>query len=128
MEFEKTKKEFIIDQDEYSKSKLSELMGMMLNFCKVTKDGQVVILEKVPTRKAIKLIVSARFVAHAAEASISETITREELKAYSGIKDAVFLARFNEMLRENFAEEKDKRIKAKNILLIEQFLRSLKNE
>ncbi len=128
MEFEKTKKEFIIDQEEYSKSKLSELMTMMISFCKVTKDGQVVILEKVPTRKVLKLIVSARFIAHAAESSISETVTREELKAYSGMKDAVFLVRFSEMLRENFAEEKDKKVKAKNIVLIEQFLRSLKNE
>jgi hypothetical protein len=120
--FDKVKKEFIVDQEEYSKSQLSKLMSILLNFCKITRDGQVIIMKKIATRKILKLILSARFVAHAADDSIHETITREELKAYSRIKDAVFTTRFNDMLRENFAEKKDNVIKAKNILLIEQFL------
>ena len=127
--FEKVKKEFIVDQEEYSKSQLSKLMSILLNFCKITKDGQVITMKKIATRKVLKLILSARFIAHAADNSIRETITKEELRAYSGIaKDNVFTARFNDMLRENFAEKKENIVKAKNILLIEQFLGGLKNE
>ncbi len=129
MEFDKLKREFIVDQEEYSKSQLSELMNILLKFCKVTLDGQVIITKGISTRKVLKLILSARFIAHAANDKISEYLKREELKAYSGIgKDMVFTVRFNELLRDNFADKKDEKIKAKNILLVERFLKEIEEK
>ena len=126
--FERLKKEFIVDQEEHSKQQLTSLMSLLLPLCKVTKDGQVVITEKIPTRKILKLILSARFIAHVADKSIQMGLSREELKAYSSMRDNVFTTRLNELLRENFADERDdEKIYAKNILLIEQFLKTMKN-
>lgn len=126
MEFEKTKKEFIVDEEEYSKGQLSLLMSQLLKFCKVTKNGQVMVIKKVSTRKILKLILSAKFIAHKADKTIVGNVTREELKVYSGMKDNVFTARFNELLKENFVDKKENKLSAKNILLVEQFLQSLK--
>jgi len=125
-DFDRLKKDFIVDQEEHTKEKLASLMALLLPLCKVTKDGQVVITEKIPTRKVLKLILSARFIAHVAQDSISAEVSKEELKAYSAMRENVLNTRLNELLRENFAEKKENAIKAKNILLIEQFLRGLK--
>lgn len=128
MEFEKIKKEWIVDEKEYSKTKLLDLISKLNSSCKITKTGQVIISKKIPTRKILKLIISARFIANAADSSILQGIAREELKTYSGLKDKIFVTRINEMLRENFAERMDeKNLRAKNILLIERFLNDLEN-
>lgn len=124
--FEKIKKDFIVDEEEYSKDKLSSLMSKLSSFCKITKDGQVILMKKVSTRKMLKLILSARFIANAVNKSILPEVGKDELKAYSSMKNDVFNTRFNEILRENFAEKKNDKLKSKNILLVEQFLENLK--
>ncbi len=129
MDFEKIKKEWIVNEEEYSKTKLSDLILKLSSSCKITKNGQVIVSKNLSGRKILKFILSARFVANAADSSIPREITREELKAYSGLKDKVFASRLSDMLRENFAEKiDDKNIRAKNILFIERFLNDFKNE
>ena len=127
MDFEKIKKEFIVDEEEYSREKLSSLMITLSSFCKITKDGQVIILQAVPTRKILKLIICARFVAHEVNKEIDQFVTKQDLRVYSSLKDNVFIARFNEMLKENFAEKKGETFKVKNILFVEKFLNELIN-
>lgn len=123
------KEGFIVDKEEYSKEKVKGLVEIVSSFCKVTKKGEVFILKKVSTRKVLKLILGARFIAHILDNSIPEEVSRKELEAYSNMKKKVFIARFNEMLRENFAEkEENSKLKAKNILVLEQFLEQLKEK
>lgn len=126
--FDKAVNNFIVDEEEYSKEKITPLIEILSKFCKITKKGDVFPLKDIPTRKILKLILSARLVAHFVDKNISAEMSREELKAYSMMKNEVFTTRFNEMLRENFAEEKNKNFSAKNILLVEQFLKKFGDE
>jgi len=126
-DFETAKKNFIIDQEEYSRPKLTELMNKLYKWVKVTKEGQLILLKKIPTRKVLRLLISARFIAHLASSEISVGLSKEELKAYSRLQDNVFSTRLSETFRDKFAEEKDGLIQIKNIFLIEQFLGVLKD-
>ncbi len=123
--FEEIKKRFIIDEAEYPPEKLEHLIKIMLNFVRVSKDGQVVIIKNVPTRKILPLILSARFVANKVEKNIKESIEREELKNYSYLDKMVFNARFADLKKEGFIEKDKEPLKAKNILLVERFLEKL---
>jgi len=125
MEFEKAKKDFIINSKEYTKENLTKLMQAISNFAKVGEDGEVVIIKKISTRKVLKLILAARFVAHEVEDSISSDVSKNELETYSGLKKPIFIARYNEILREGFAKKDGESFKAKNILLVEKFLSEL---
>jgi len=127
MDFEKIKKEFIVNPKEYSKEKLANLMSSLLEFVRVGNKGEVVVVRKVPSRKILKLILSARYVAHEAEDAISPDVSRTELESYSGLKKPVFSARISEVQREGFADKKGDVIRAKNILLIEKFVQELKS-
>ena len=84
MDYEKIKKEFIVNSKEYSKEKLSELMGKLVNFAKVGDKGEVVVLKKIPTRKILKLIISAKFIAHEVENSIPADVSKRDWKLTSG--------------------------------------------
>jgi hypothetical protein len=100
----------------------------MLNFARVGKDGQVVIIKKIPARKVLALILSARFVANKVDKKIGEGLKREELKNYSYLDSAIFNARFHDLIKEGFVEKDKEPIKAKNILLVERFLEQLKEK
>ena len=123
--FDDLKNQFIVDTAEYPKEKLSKMMQIMLKFVKVSKDGQVVLMQDIPTRKVLYLILSARFVANKIDKSIKQEVGRDELFTYSYLKKEVFTARFNELVRDGFAEKKDDHVQAKNILLVERFLEKL---
>ncbi len=126
--FEDIKNKFIVDEAKYPKEKLTSLMNVLFNFVRVSKDGQVVVVKQVPTRKVLPLILSARFIANKVENEIDEWMTRDELMEYSYLKKEVFTARFNELLREGMGDKKDEKIKAKNILLVERFLKQLEEK
>lgn len=126
-EFNKSKREFIVDEEKYSQRQLSQAMAILIPLCKVTKDGQVFLLREVSTRKRLKLILSAVFVANAVVKGIRSELTREELKAYSGMKDNVFAVRYSELTKEIFVETREGNVRARNILLVEQFLEGMKN-
>jgi len=123
--FSQIKNQFIVDEAEYPQEKISHLMEIMLKFLRVSKDGQVVVVKSVPTRKILQLILSARFIANKVDKSIKEEISKEELLTYSYLKKDVFTARFNEILREGFSEKNGDALKAKNILLVERFLEKI---
>jgi len=123
--FRETKSKFIVDEATYPQDKLTRLMGLMLKFLRVAKDGQVVIIKNVPSRKILQLILSSRFIANKVENNIKEELTKEELLAYSCLKKEVFNTRFSELLKDGFVDKKDNAVKAKNILLVERFLEKL---
>lgn len=126
-DFEEIKEKFIVDEAEYPKEKIAELMEIMLKYLRVSKGGQVVIIKSVPGRKTLQLILSARLIASKVDEAIGQEISREELLNYSYLSKDVFRTRFNELLKDGFAEKKGDNIKAKNILLVERFLKNLKS-
>lgn len=123
--FEQVKNQFIVDEAEYPKEKLVHLMEIMLKFLRISKGGQVVIVKNVPTRKILPLILCSRFIANKVDKKIKESLSREELLTYSYLKKEVFNARFNELIRENFAKKEGDNVKAANILMVERFLEKL---
>lgn len=126
--FEEIKNRFIVDEAEYPQEKFAELMEIMLEYLRISKDGQVVIVKTVPTRKILSLILSARFVANKVDKQIPDDVTKDELLNYSYLQKEVFSARFSELLREGFADLSQNKVKAKNILLVERFLKHLNGE
>ena len=123
--FTDIKNKFIVDQAQYPEEKLSRLMEIMLKYLRVSKEGQVVIIKNVSTRKILPLILSARFIANKVDKEIKELITKDELLAYSLLQKEVFRSRFSELSKEGFAESSDKGVKSRNILLVERFLEKL---
>ena len=103
-------------------------MEIMLKYLRVGKDGQVIIIKNVSTRKTLPLILSARFIANKVDKNIKEHLSREELSTYSLLKKDVFVARFNEIIRDGFVERNDDEIKVRNILLIERFLENFEEK
>lgn len=106
------KKQFIVDEKEYSKEKIPEQIRKVLRYCKVSKEGKV-LLEKnnFGLRDNLKLILIARFLASKVDESISSEMTIDEIFASvgSGNKESM-ITRMKEIIDEHAATRSGKGI------------------
>ena len=79
---EDLKKAFIVDEKAYEKEKIPQQIRKVLKYCKVSKNGNV-LLEKnnFTIRDNLKIILIARFLASKLDESIKEEINIDEIVA-----------------------------------------------
>lgn len=103
---EDLKKAFIVDERQYEKEKIPEQVRKVLRYCKVSKEGKV-LLEKnnFTLRESLKLILTARFLASKLDGEISEEVSIDELVASmnSSNKESL-VTRMKEIVDEGHAK------------------------
>jgi len=103
---EDLKKAFIVDEKAYEKEKIPEQIRKVLKYCKVAKDGKV-LLEKnnFTIKENLRIILIARFLASKLDESIKEDINIDEIVACMGgnQKDSL-VTRMKEIVDEGIAK------------------------
>lgn len=127
-EFEELKNQLIVDEEEFPKDRLNPLMEILVEFTRITKEGKIILVKQVPSRKVLPLILSARFIAHKLNKEIPDIVSKDELLSYSFLKNNVFNTRLGELIRDGTANKENNSFKIKNIFIAEGFLKELKDK
>jgi len=102
---EDLKKQFIVDQKAYEKEKIPEQIRKVLKYCKVSKEGRV-LMEKnnFNLRENLKIILVARFLASKLDEGISSEVTIDEIVDSMGSNNKESLVtRMKEIVDEGVA-------------------------
>ena len=77
------RRQLIIEEDKYEIEKLTQQVGMVSGYCKVSKSGQVLISAKdLPDKKKVGLVLFARHIGHKLETEIPEEVQGDEIASY----------------------------------------------
>jgi vacuolar-type H+-ATPase subunit F/Vma7 len=120
---EDLKNSFIVDENEFTKEKIPQQIKSILRYCKVSKDGKV-LLEKnnFTLRENLKIILVARFLANKLDESISSEVSIDEIVASMGTNNKESLTtRMKEVVDENVA----KRVSSGTYLIIPFYIESI---
>jgi hypothetical protein len=122
------KEKFIVDE-EIDEKRIEELVERALLFCKVTKNGSIIIEStELSSPEKIKLALVARFLANKLDSSISPEVNGDELSSSLMIAKDQVSARLKDAKDEKFAQRTSKGVYAVNPLKIGEFLTSLENK
>ena len=125
---ENLKEKFIVSE-KIDEKRIKEFVKRLLPFCKVTKNGGIIIERADLTNiEKIKVSLVARFLANRLEPGIPPEVTGEELSNSLMIPKNQVLARLKELKDEKFAFRVGKGIYKVNLLRIENFLKSLESK
>ena len=98
------KKQFIVDEDAF-KERLEQVVGKALKYCRIDKNGQVLIADSSLSGKdQVKLTLAARALAAQLDDQIAADVTVVELCKYTGLPANQVRARGNDAIRDKFAE------------------------
>lgn len=107
---EDLKKKFIVDEKVYEKEKIPEQINRILKYCKITKEG-IVIIEKnsFTLKENIALILIARFLANKLDENIPSEMGIEEIVASmkTNNRDSL-ITRTKELVDDNLAKRTSK--------------------
>ena len=127
-EFEKIKKDFIVDQNAYDIENVPEQIKRLLNFAKVGTGGKVFIESHNLTSDAqLRVVLIARFLANKLQEEIKQEVSIEELSQYTHLDKDQVRARMSAIVREKFAERKGKGVFVVLPFRIKKFMEELSN-
>jgi hypothetical protein len=102
------KKRFIVD-DDLEKQKTESYVERLLPFCKVTKNGNIILDDKVTTSlDKVKTALVGRFLANKIEPSIPAEVTAEELSKNLDIPKDQIYARLKDLKKAKVAVNSQK--------------------
>ena len=127
---EELKKEWIVDEEEIfkEKSKLAKLVKRMMNYCKVTKSGDVIIndnYEGITIKEKVCLYAMARFLANKLDENIPREVKADEIAESLMIDRRVVMARLKDLKDEKYLIRESRGIYHANPSKIEAFLHEL---
>jgi len=125
---EELKKTFIVNE-EIDESRIKEFVERSLAFCRVTKNGGVIISNnELSNIERIKISLVARFLANKLDSGISPEVNSEELSDFLMIAKDQVSARLKDLRDERFAGRASKGVYVVNPLMISEFLTTLENK
>ncbi len=120
---------FIVDEDSYEAERLKDDVEKLLKYCKISKQGRVLINAKNLTdKKKVGLIIFARYIGNKLEKSVSETTTVEEIVHDAGMEKASVNARGKDLVDEGFVSRPETGTYKANPGRIQEFLDSLESK
>jgi len=103
MSIEDLKKQFIVDDDAL-KTRLEPLITKALNYCRISKSGEVLITNsKLSAKDQIMLTLSARAIASQLDSAISANVAVADLHKSTGLPTNQIRARANEIVAAKLA-------------------------
>ena len=130
-ELEELKSKWIIDEKRFDERKIRQYIKRLLNYCKITKKGEVDLTEKSEKFSLIdkvKLALTARFVASKLDNSISETVSAKEISKFFLVDKLQVVARLKEAIDEKFAFRDKKGVYKLNPSRLDAFLDNLEKK
>ena len=125
---EHLRKKFIVDE-EIGARKIEEFVERMLPFCKVTKNGGIIIERTDFTGSdKIKIALTARFLANALDSDIPSEVSADELSSSLMIPKDQVQARAKEIVDSKFASRVSKGVYKVNPFKIDDLLASLEHK
>lgn len=124
-ELEELKAKWIIEEKEFNERDLGLYVKRLMPFCKITKNGEIVLTEigeNFSLIDKVMLALIARFIAHRLDGSISETVTADELSRFFRVDKMQVSARLKDVKDARLAVREKKGIYKANIGRIEKFL------
>ena len=122
---EELKKKFIVEEKLDGK-RVASYIERILPFCKISKDGLVIIDEKgIVTLQQVQLALVARFLANYLDQNISATVSNKELSTSLNLPEDQIAARLKELRDARFALSEGKGMHQVNPLQIEEFIQEL---
>jgi len=124
---EELKKKFIVEE-KFDEKRIANYVERILPFCKVTKDGMVIVENKSSKKlQQVQLALVARFLANRLDKNISAGMSSEELSNSLNIPEDQIAARMMELRKDKFAIPLKRGMHQVNPLQIERFLTELEN-
>nr|MDO8046182.1 hypothetical protein [Candidatus Baldrarchaeota archaeon] len=128
LHMEELKKKFIVEE-KLDEKVVSECIEKILPFCKVSKNGEVIIEKKNMTvADRIKLALTARFLANYLEREISAETTAKELSSFLYVPENQISARLKELKDSKFAIRVKKGVYTVNPLQIRKFVHEIETK
>jgi hypothetical protein len=104
MGLEELRKQFIVDEGAI-KSRLEALVTKALLYCKIDKNGHVLITNtKLSAKDQLLLVLAARSIASELDGSIPPTVTIAEIGKFTGLPANQIRARGTDAVKAKFAE------------------------
>lgn len=120
----------IVDGDNYSKQIMEELAGRLIKYAKISKNGDIIILDNsLSPDDKLRIALVLRFIAHTFDDTISETITLKELSNLLSERLEAVGSRLSQVMKkENFAKKVNKGVYIVQHFVIDKFLTDLENK
>lgn len=120
---------FIVDEDSYEAERLKDDVEKLLKYCKISKQGRVLITGKDLTdKKKAGLIIFARYVGNKLEKSVPETVTADDIARDARIEKASVNARGKELVDDGFVSRPETGTYKANPGRIQEFLDGLESK
>jgi hypothetical protein len=124
---EELKKKFIVEE-KLDEKRIGNFVERTLPFCKVTKDGMIIIeIKGLKALEKVKLALVARFLANKLDNSIPAEISNGELSTSLSIPEDQIRARMAELGEEKFATQVKRGLHQANPLQIERVIEELES-
>jgi len=124
---EELRKKFIVEE-KLDERRVTNYIERTLPFCKISKEGQVILEVKVTSLQQVKLALVARFLANYLDKSITAEISNHELSTSLNIPEDQIAARLGDLREEKFATSVRKGVSQVNPLQIERFIVELESK
>jgi len=125
---ENLKKRFIIEEN-LGEKKIEGYVERLLQFCKVTTNGEILITaDKLTTLEKVKIALVARFLANKLDANISAEMTHEELSTLLEIPRNQIRARLKDVRATKFGFDSGNGLYKVKPLTIGKFLDELESK
>lgn len=120
---------FIVDEDSYEEERLKDDIEKLLKYCKISKNGHVLITAKnLLDKNKVGVIIFARYLGNKLEKIITETITAGEIAKDARMEKASVNARGKELVDDGFASRPETGTYKANPGRIQEFLDSLESK
>jgi len=117
---------FIIEKEEYEKSKIEEHIKKISKFCKTDSSGKVhTEVKGLKNKEKIKIVLVARFLANKLEPKIDYNVSIEDVATSLGIGEHQSRARLSDLAKENFASSSERGLYSVIPHKIDEFLNFL---
>jgi hypothetical protein len=125
-DMDELKKKFIVDESTYETEQMKGDLERLLQFCKITSKGNVLITDaRLTDKKKVGLVIVARYIGNKLDKKIPEVVTSDEIVTFTKIDKLGVNARAKEIVDVGFASREEKGKYRANPGRISDFLDSI---
>ena len=125
-DMDELKKRFIVDETAYETEQMKGDLERVLQFCKITSKGNVLITDaRLTDKKKVGLVIVARYIGNHLDKRIPEIVRADEIATFTKIDKLGVNARAKEIVDEGFASREEKGKYKANPGRISDFLDSI---
>ena len=126
-ELEELRKQFIVDENEVTKENIKKHVKKILEFCRITSDGKVILNKiKITQKNKIGIVVMARYLGNKINGRILDTITPAELAEITNIARNNVRSLVGTLIEEGFVSRSEEGVYRFNPTQIEFFFEQIK--